>query len=224
MAHEKVTTVAQAIAICDSCGCVIAAAATEKASNARSEFEPRATLACPLPGCSGSGTSLRAAHGAAAGALATLCKVPVSRPLWAGLADILKRARAEGLAGNEIAAEIERQLPAAMHSVATEFRRMSSKAAAVALRDGLSAAISGSAVPRNTTTGESQRQSAPERPAFLTPAPHDHDHDHAGHNCADHSHAHSRPHTNPHKKIGRNEPCWCGSGQKYKRCHGAHPQ
>jgi preprotein translocase subunit SecA len=22
-------------------------------------------------------------------------------------------------------------------------------------------------------------------------------------------------------KIGRNDPCWCGSGQKYKRCHGA---
>jgi hypothetical protein len=21
-------------------------------------------------------------------------------------------------------------------------------------------------------------------------------------------------------KIGRNEPCWCGSGLKYKRCHG----
>jgi SEC-C motif len=23
------------------------------------------------------------------------------------------------------------------------------------------------------------------------------------------------------RKIGRNEPCWCGSGQKFKRCHGA---
>jgi preprotein translocase subunit SecA len=22
-------------------------------------------------------------------------------------------------------------------------------------------------------------------------------------------------------KLGRNEPCWCGSGKKYKRCHGA---
>ena len=21
--------------------------------------------------------------------------------------------------------------------------------------------------------------------------------------------------------FGRNEPCWCGSGRKYKRCHGA---
>jgi len=20
---------------------------------------------------------------------------------------------------------------------------------------------------------------------------------------------------------GRNDPCWCGSGKKYKRCHGA---
>jgi preprotein translocase subunit SecA len=24
-----------------------------------------------------------------------------------------------------------------------------------------------------------------------------------------------------HDKIGRNDPCWCGSGKKYKRCHGA---
>jgi preprotein translocase subunit SecA len=23
------------------------------------------------------------------------------------------------------------------------------------------------------------------------------------------------------RKIGRNDPCWCGSGKKYKRCHGA---
>ena len=22
-----------------------------------------------------------------------------------------------------------------------------------------------------------------------------------------------------HRKLGRNEPCWCGSGQKYKKCH-----
>ena len=22
------------------------------------------------------------------------------------------------------------------------------------------------------------------------------------------------------KKIGRNDPCWCGSGKKYKQCHG----
>ena len=21
--------------------------------------------------------------------------------------------------------------------------------------------------------------------------------------------------------IGRNDPCWCGSGKKFKRCHGA---
>ncbi|WP_287408412.1 preprotein translocase subunit SecA [Oceanithermus sp.] len=24
----------------------------------------------------------------------------------------------------------------------------------------------------------------------------------------------------PKKKIGRNDPCWCGSGKKYKHCHG----
>jgi preprotein translocase subunit SecA len=29
------------------------------------------------------------------------------------------------------------------------------------------------------------------------------------------------PAVNEHKDIGRNDPCWCGSGKKYKRCHGA---
>jgi preprotein translocase subunit SecA len=24
---------------------------------------------------------------------------------------------------------------------------------------------------------------------------------------------------NPHKNLGRNDPCWCGSGKKYKKCH-----
>ena len=29
------------------------------------------------------------------------------------------------------------------------------------------------------------------------------------------------PAVNEHKDVGRNDPCWCGSGKKYKRCHGA---
>ena len=24
-----------------------------------------------------------------------------------------------------------------------------------------------------------------------------------------------------HPKLGRNDPCWCGSGKKFKKCHGA---
>ncbi|MBA3328639.1 MAG: SEC-C domain-containing protein, partial [Solirubrobacterales bacterium] len=23
------------------------------------------------------------------------------------------------------------------------------------------------------------------------------------------------------EQVGRNDPCWCGSGKKFKRCHGA---
>src|SRR5262245_3121964 len=30
-----------------------------------------------------------------------------------------------------------------------------------------------------------------------------------------------RPVVNEHPDIGRNDPCWCGSGKKFKRCHGA---
>ena len=25
----------------------------------------------------------------------------------------------------------------------------------------------------------------------------------------------------PNQKLGRNDPCWCGSGKKFKKCHGA---
>ena len=24
----------------------------------------------------------------------------------------------------------------------------------------------------------------------------------------------------PNDKLGRNDPCWCGSGRKFKKCHG----
>jgi preprotein translocase subunit SecA len=30
----------------------------------------------------------------------------------------------------------------------------------------------------------------------------------------------TRPSERPNRKIGRNEPCYCGSGKKYKKCHG----
>jgi preprotein translocase subunit SecA len=29
------------------------------------------------------------------------------------------------------------------------------------------------------------------------------------------------PQKNQNKKMGRNEPCFCGSGKKFKHCHGA---
>jgi preprotein translocase subunit SecA len=31
----------------------------------------------------------------------------------------------------------------------------------------------------------------------------------------------STVHASPHEKLGRNDPCWCGSGKKFKKCHGA---
>jgi preprotein translocase subunit SecA len=29
-----------------------------------------------------------------------------------------------------------------------------------------------------------------------------------------------QPYVRKEKKMGRNEPCWCGSGKKFKQCHG----
>jgi uncharacterized protein YchJ len=42
---------------------------------------------------------------------------------------------------------------------------------------------------------------------------HDHDHDH-------HDHHHPEPIRRTTPKIGRNDPCHCGSGKKFKKCHG----
>lgn len=46
----------------------------------------------------------------------------------------------------------------------------------------------------------------------------DHEHDH------DHEHSHDHPHPHPPEsesaKVGRNDPCPCGSGKKYKKCCG----
>jgi preprotein translocase subunit SecA len=50
------------------------------------------------------------------------------------------------------------------------------------------------------------------------PAPHVHgpdcDHDHDHHHVAE-------PFRREEPKLGRNDPCHCGSGKKYKKCHGA---
>jgi preprotein translocase subunit SecA len=42
-----------------------------------------------------------------------------------------------------------------------------------------------------------------------------HDHEH------DHEHGAAVPYRRESPKPGRNDPCFCGSGKKYKKCHGA---
>ena len=59
------------------------------------------------------------------------------------------------------------------------------------------------------------------------PAPHvhgpgcSHDHDH-GRDPLDPTLLMGRqPHFRDSPRIGRNDPCHCGSGKKFKKCHGA---
>ena len=47
---------------------------------------------------------------------------------------------------------------------------------------------------------------------------HDHDHDHHHGHGHDHAHAPLTPIVRSAPKIGRNDPCPCGSGKKYKKC------
>ncbi len=53
---------------------------------------------------------------------------------------------------------------------------------------------------------------------------HEEDHSEPGHvhgpNC-NHGHHHSHdPFVRVQPKVGRNDPCPCGSGDKFKKCHG----
>ena len=34
----------------------------------------------------------------------------------------------------------------------------------------------------------------------------------------------AKPFVRTEQKVGRNDPCWCGSGKKYKKCHYAEDQ
>jgi HEAT repeat protein len=76
-------------------------------------------------------------------------------------------------------------------------------------------------------------------PVFAKEHEHDHEHDHEGHDHDHHDHGHSHEgHDHGHAtmsvgpsvnavangaapKVGRNDACPCGSGKKYKKCHGA---
>ena len=45
-------------------------------------------------------------------------------------------------------------------------------------------------------------------------------HYHDGVPCHHHHHHEPKvqPKVNPHSRLGRNDPCHCGSGKKYKKC------
>ncbi len=49
--------------------------------------------------------------------------------------------------------------------------------------------------------------------AKAQPKPHVH-----GPDC-NHDHEPQQPFRHAEPKLGRNDPCFCGSGKKYKKCH-----
>jgi uncharacterized protein YecA (UPF0149 family) len=53
------------------------------------------------------------------------------------------------------------------------------------------------------------------------PEPHAKPHVHGPDCDHDHQPALQAPFRRPEPKLGRNDPCSCGSGRKYKKCHGA---
>lgn len=79
-----------------------------------------------------------------------------------------------------------------------------------------------------TNTPDSEVSDTGKKPAISPKKMHTHTHTHADGKLHTYSHevddtAEVQPavaaSTSPSKKIGRNDPCWCGSGKKYKKCH-----
>jgi len=58
-----------------------------------------------------------------------------------------------------------------------------------------------------------QKQQPTSQPEHVHGPDCDHDHDHSAHGAA-------APYRRETPKLGRNDPCFCGSGRKYKKCHG----
>lgn len=72
---------------------------------------------------------------------------------------------------------------------------------------------------------ETTRQAAAAPHVHGPDCDHDHDHDHHGHvhgpHCNhghDHHHAPVVTYQRSTPKVGRNDPCPCGSGKKHKKC------
>jgi len=49
----------------------------------------------------------------------------------------------------------------------------------------------------------------------------EHEHVHGPDCDHDHDPSHAGPYKREIPKIGRNDPCYCGSGKKFKKCHGS---
>jgi preprotein translocase subunit SecA len=64
-----------------------------------------------------------------------------------------------------------------------------------AMQEAAGAAAAGAAVAPMAMDGSGEGQASSENPATVVKS--------------------------DREKIGRNDPCWCGSGKKYKKCHGA---
>ncbi len=75
--------------------------------------------------------------------------------------------------------------------------------------------MSASKLPHGVYKSMNKQDKVQELPAVATPQPTAHVH---GPHC-NHGPTHA-PFVRPNGKVGRNDPCPCGSTQKYKKCHG----
>jgi uncharacterized protein YecA (UPF0149 family) len=166
----------------------------------------------PCPNCGGVGHIPDGIYSATTDTISVVATTAKSAESLATLLRILHRARDQRSSAEELAKSLDEEQTANLKPVAELIRRLPRKLDIkywIGIAIAVVALMQGQVTDQKITGIESQVDQmyaqvlAQHPPATPVPVP--------------------RPPTSPHRfaNVGRNDLCPCGSGKKYKRCHGA---
>jgi hypothetical protein len=195
-------------AICNDCGRLWVPNALFMGPNV-SQVEIESFTVSPCPHCGGQGHIPDGIYDATAEGIRVMVTSAKSAASLARLAALLQQARALGAASEAVAEAIERDTPE-FAGLAAVVRRLKGvpiatwigiALATLALLQGMSADERLRDIEGKVDRVLQQVSTPAASPAPRTPAPAE----------------------SGIPRVGRNDPCPCGSGRKYKRCHGRTP-
>jgi|SRR5713101_7355493 len=165
----------------------------------------------PCPSCGGWGRIPDGVYDIVGETIRVLATSPQSTEAWARLASVLEQARKRREDAAAVATSIEKNAPEfkALSDVVGRLRGVRLKdwiviaLAIIAIMQGLGAAES--AARQEAKIDQIYNQLLKGEHAVQAPVP---------------SPRLSASPPPSARHIGRNDPCWCGSGLKFKRCHG----
>lgn len=168
----------------------------------------------PCPKCGGVGHIPDGIYSATTDTITVLVATAQSARSLAALAGVLQRAREQHANAEQVARLLEEEKSTDLKPMATVVRRLPKRLDVkywIGITLAVIAILQAQASDRKIETIESQVEHiyaqvvAPAAVPTAIPLPT----------------AGTAPTLSQYPKVGRNEPCPCGSGRKYKRCHGA---